>query len=75
MELKRGQIVIDKSVLKEHINAVRGYLKILDKVMTAPESNERGKRVAKIANGIKFTTDCIEHFGLGTPLNKLGKLL
>lgn len=75
MELKRGEIPIKRKKLVDYCNCVYKCLRDLDEVMKQPESFDRGKKIALIANRIEFSLDCLNHFQLGTPLNKLKKII
>ena len=70
MELKRGQIAVDKKRLTEHLKMLNKAVKYLDKAMNEPESKERGEKVAKFCNAIEFSVHTIEHFDLNMPLGK-----
>ncbi len=71
-QLKRGEIAINKKSLVLHCQTLHSCLNFLDKIMKEPESNERGRKIAKIANEINFTLHSVEHLMLNIPLNKLG---
>jgi hypothetical protein len=70
--LKRGQIAVDKRRLILHCNILQNCINKLDEVMKVPESNLRGKMVAKIVNEIDLSLQCIEHFELKIPIEKVG---
>ena len=62
-----------KKHLKTLTTEVAKGLTLLDTEMQKQESYERGKRIAKICNKMKFDNDSALHFGLGVDLNKLNK--
>lgn len=72
MELKRGEIAVNKRSLINHVESLHNCLNTLDKVMAEKESFQRGQKVAKISNAINVEIHAIEHFLLGIPLKKLG---
>jgi len=74
-ELKRGQIAVNKKELITHCQCIHSALNYLDLVMKEPQSNERGKQIARAWNQINFSLHRLEHFELGVPLDKLGTKL
>ena len=60
-----------KKALKTLTTEIGKGLALLDREMMKPESYERGKRIAKIWNKMKFDNDSALHFGLGIDLKKL----
>ncbi len=62
-----------KKCLKTLTSEMAISLQSLDIEMQKPESFERGKRIAKIWNKMKFDNDSALHFGLGVDLKKLDK--
>lgn len=70
MELKRGQIAVDKKRLTAHLQMLNKAVKYLDKAMNEPESKDRGKKVAEFCNAIEYSVHTIEHFDLNMPLGK-----
>ena len=72
MELKRGEIAVNKKTLINHCESLHNCLNTLDKVMKEPESFKRGQKIAKISNAINMEIHLIEHFMLAIPLKKLG---
>jgi hypothetical protein len=45
-------------------------IRLLDEEMKKPSDAERGKRIAKICNGLEFEKDRALHFGLHKPFRK-----
>ena len=62
-----------KKALKILATETAKCLTLLDIEMQKPESYERGKRIAKIWNKMKFDNDSALHFGLGVDLQKVEK--
>lgn len=76
-QLKRGEIAVSKKTLKDYCNALRIGIRTLDLVMKEPESYERGKKIAKVANHLDMTRQRIELFCLGlnsTQINLSGTI-
>ena len=46
----------------------------IDAEMKRPSDNERGKRIARIANALDMANDALMHFGLGYSFAKIKKL-
>ena len=53
-----------KRALTTLTGAVRDYLESLDETMKLPDSNERGKRIAALANALNMANDRARYFGL-----------
>lgn len=49
---------------------VRSYLRCLDGVMKLPESQERGERIALMANGLEMVNDRVRYITLGEDWRK-----
>ncbi len=73
VHLKKGQIIVNRKTIIEHCNTVQNCLNLLDNVMKQPESDIRGKQIAKIANDITYSLHHLEHFELRIPLESVGK--
>lgn len=71
--LKRGQIIVNRKTIIEHCNTIQNCLNLLDQVMKQPESNLRGKQIARIANDITYSLHHLEHFELKISLECVGK--
>jgi hypothetical protein len=71
VKLKPGFILLRKSELKAHANALRRALRDMDLVMKEPSTNERGKKIAAVMNRIDHNRQFFERFQLGIDLNKL----
>lgn len=54
-----------KVVLKELTSEVTKALRALDAAMKEPESVERGRRIAGIANALEMVNDSVHYFSLG----------
>lgn len=70
---KKQETIKFKKSLKILTNEIAKSLSYLDLEMKKPGSHERGKRIAKIWNKMKFDNDSALHFGLGVDLDKLDK--
>jgi hypothetical protein len=57
-----------ETYLKQLTAAVSKCLEALDAEMKKPESNERGKKVAAIANALDYANQATRMFGLGDDL-------
>lgn len=62
-----------KKALKTLTTEIAKCLTLFDIEMQKPENYERGKRIAKIWNKMKFDNDSALHFGLGVDLKKVEK--
>jgi len=71
MELKRGQIAVSKKQLTELLHVINMVEKNIDIIMQQPESNERGKKIAKEVNKLTFARHTFQHFQLGMSLKSL----
>lgn len=71
-------------VLKRDVRELRRYLRsmvvssknaiaMLDAEMKKPSDMDRGKRIARITNGLELATDMALRFGLKETLNKAKK--
>ena len=60
-----------RRILKDHTNAVVTFLRGLDAEMKRPDSNDRGRRIAQMANNLAIDNDMARHFGLGIDLADL----
>lgn len=64
-------IQVTKKEITNFIKSTKLHFDNIDKIMKFPESNERGKMIAKEMNRINFDYDAFLHFGLGVPMEKL----
>lgn len=71
MEIKRGQIAVNKKELIGLLDIVRSVENNIDEIMRESESFERGKKIAKQMNRLTFVRHAFEHFQLGKPLKSL----
>ncbi len=56
--------------LRDLTDAILICLERLDAVMKAPESNERGKQIAVVANALDMANDQARYFGLSIDYRK-----
>lgn len=57
--------------LTELTTVVSGYLNRMDRVMSQPESRERGKAMAELVNMLDLANDQALHFALGKSLEAI----
>lgn len=55
---------------KKYAQYVKRWLHALDAVMEAPQSEDRGKKVAHLSNLLEMETDKIRRFDFGIKLNQ-----
>lgn len=59
--------------LRDLSTAVSTHLAVLDALMKAPSTPERGRLVARLANRLNVANDAALHFGLGLSFEKIRK--
>jgi hypothetical protein len=73
LELKRENRKLKKN-LKDLTKCVGDVLACIDKEMSQPSTNKRGKRIAKLANALDMANDSALHFGLGLSFKEINKV-
>ena len=63
-----------KTYLKSLTSMVAVAISKIDTIMQEPSTNDRGKKVAAIMNGLEIENDAAMHFGLGYSFAKIGKI-
>ena len=51
----------DRAMLKSLIKTSKQFIKILDEIMLAPSSAERGRKIAKLLNAFEMNVDLAQH--------------
>lgn len=60
-----------RKTVEAHCRMICGFEVAMDRLMAAPSSVERGKRVAELMNELTMNNQRVMHFGLGWSLKKI----